>query len=166
MLSEIEQILTSYYKEEMIAKVSSSDALFNDAIHLALSDKQPYSWRAAWLIWSAMNENDMRLQEFIPAIIITFPTKKKDGHQRELIKILYNMQLDEDTESQVFDLCITTWEQINKQPSVRHNAFKMLLKISKKYPELWNEISYLAEDHFMETLSPGVRHSIKKILEK
>jgi hypothetical protein len=164
MESEIEKILMSFHKEEMIHQIKSKPELFQDAIELALDNKYPYSWRAAWIICSAMEINDQRLQKYVDGIINSFPDKS-DGHQRELLKILYNLELCEDYESRVFDLAVSIWEKVTKQPSVRHNAFKMLVKISKKYPELWNEISFLTQDHFMQTLSPGVRCSIMRMIE-
>ncbi len=58
---------------------------FNEAIELALVDKQPYSWRAAWLLWSCMEENDKRIRKYLKKIIDSLKSKD-DGHQRELTK--------------------------------------------------------------------------------
>ena len=32
----------------------------------------------------------------------------------------------------------------------------------KKYPELSSEISFLTEDHYLETLSPAIRRGVQK----
>ncbi len=89
--------------------------------------------------------------------------KKKDGHQRELLKILYRMELSEEQEGIVFDLCMNVWEQVGKAPSVRHNAFRMISRIASKYPGLSNEIAMITQEHYLETLSPGVRRSVMKM---
>lgn len=58
---------------------------FDEAVELAISDKQPYSWSAAWLLWSVVEENDRRIREFIKRIVNAAKTKS-DSHQQELLK--------------------------------------------------------------------------------
>ncbi len=162
METELEKVLMSFHKAEMTMYMANHPESFEELIQLAIDDKQPYSWRAAWLLWGCMEENDSRIKEHIRTIIRSVQGKK-DGHQRELIKILYLMNLDEIDEGILFDHCISIWEKINKQPSVRFNAFKMILKISRKYPELAKEIDFLLQDHYLETLSNGARRALLKM---
>jgi len=164
MESKLEHILTHTYKEGMIAFVEAHPEVFEELIQLTVSDKQPYSWRASWLLWSVMEENDPRVRESIPVIIDVLP-QLRDGQQRELIKILYKLELDEDYEGRIFNLCVNVWEKIHKQPSVRLNAFLLILKISKKHPDLQHEILLLTQEQYTETLSKGVRHSISKLIK-
>jgi hypothetical protein len=164
MESTLEHKLLNTYKKEMISFMNAHPEYFEEAIQLAFSDKQPYSWRAAYVLWSVIKENDKRIQKHIKKIVNAVKDKN-DGHQRELLKILLMMELDEKYESKLFDICMNLWEQINKAPSVRVNAFKFILKIAKKHPELKQEISFLTQDHFMESLSPGARHSIKILMK-
>lgn len=76
------------------------------------------------------------------------------------------MDLDEKYESVLFDMCMNIWEQINKAPSVRINALKLIIKIANKHPELKHEISFLAQDHYLKSLSPGARHSALILLNQ
>ena len=55
---------------------------------------------------------------------------------------------------------------INKSPSVRVNAFKFIVEIAKKHPELIKEISFLTQDHYLDSLSPGAKHSVLKLMRK
>jgi hypothetical protein len=164
METELENVLMKFYKTEMIRYLATHSESFIEAIHLALSDKQPYSWRASWLLWSCMEKNDIRVKAHIRSIIECI-NEKNDGHQRELLKILYLMDIDEEFEGILFDHCIRIWEKINKKPSVRFNAFKVILKISRKYPELSQEIGFLMQDHYTESLSKGVRRSLIKMIK-
>jgi hypothetical protein len=165
MQSPLEKTLTSCYKDEMIAFMNAHPECFEEAVELAVSDKQPYSWRAAWLLWSVIEENDKRIKRFIKRIANAAKTKS-DSHQRELLKILLMMELVEKDEGVLFDLCMNIWEQISKAPSVRVNALKLIIKIANKHPELKKEISFLAQDHYLESLSPGARHSVLKLLNQ
>lgn len=149
----------------MISFMNSYPEYFDEAIELALADKQPYSWRAAFVLWSVIEENDKRIKKHINKFVKVVKNKN-DGHQRELLKILLMMELDEKYEGVLFDICMNVWEQIDKSPSVRVNALKMIIKIADKHPELKKEISFLAQDHYLESLSPGAKHSVKKILSE
>ena len=162
-MTDLEQVLINSYKAGMIEYVESHPEDFDELVKLSIEDKQPFSWRAAWLLWSCMTKNDQRVFHYIDSMIKTLPTKR-DGHQRELVKILSDMELNEDQEGQVFDICVSLWEKIGKKPSIRYTAFMEILKIAQKYPELANEISFLTQEHFTETLSPGVRKSINRMI--
>ncbi|MEE9429732.1 MAG: hypothetical protein V3V16_01750 [Melioribacteraceae bacterium] len=165
METKLENILMSRHKDGMISFMNSHPEVFDEAIKLAISDKQPYSWRAAWLLWSCMDKNDKRIHTYIKKIVNSI-TAKNDGHQRELIKILLQMELSEDDEGILFNICMNLWEQIDKKPSVRFTAFKFIVKIAKKYPELSDEITLLTQNHYLESLSPGVKHSIKRMMKE
>ena len=149
----------------MISFMKSHPEAFDEAIQLAITDEQPYSWRAAFVLWSVIQNNDVRIQKHIKKIVKAVK-EKSDGHQRELLKILLMMELDEKYEGVLFDICMNVWEQINKAPSVRVNALKLIIKIANKHPELKKEISFLAQDHYLESLSPGARHSVRKLMNE
>ena len=65
----LENKLLNSYKDEMISFMDTHPEFFEEAIELAIADKQPYSWRAAWLLWSCMEENDKRIRKYIKKII-------------------------------------------------------------------------------------------------
>ncbi|MCW8810228.1 MAG: hypothetical protein OQJ93_02830 [Ignavibacteriaceae bacterium] len=165
MESSLEHKLLNSYKSEMISYMARHPEAYEEAIELTVSDNQPYSWRAAYVLWSVIQKNDKRIQKHIKKIVNAIKNKS-DGHQRELLKILLMMELDEKYESVLFDICMGVWEQISKTPSVRVNALKMIIKIADKHPELRQEISFLTQDHYLASLSPGAKHSIKKLMKE
>ena len=159
----MEQVLMAFHKQEMMTWLEDNPNSFIEAVQLSMADKQPYSWRAAWLLWGCMEDNDPRIQPFIPEIIECLDTKG-DGHQRELIKILYRMDLSEQHEGLLFDLCMNIWEKIGKAPSVRYNAFRMVVRIATNYPELFSDITHVTQSHYLESLSPGVRRAVQRMV--
>lgn len=162
--TKLEYVLMHSHKNEMISFVKAHPEYFKEAIELAIQDKQPYSWRAAWVLWCCISKNDPRVREYILRITESLG-KKKDGHQRELLKILLEMDLTQEQEGYLFDLCVSLWEQPEKKPSVRFTAFKFINKTARKYPDLANEILLLGQDKYMRTLSPGVRRSVEKMIK-
>lgn len=165
METSLEHILTSAYKDEMIAYLKNHPEDFEEAINLALSDKQPYAWRSAWLLWSCMEENDIRLRGHVKKLVNTISTKD-DGHQRELLKILLIMELDEEDEGILLNVCMDLWEKTNKRPSVRYTAFVFMNKMASRYPELSREIDLLTEDQYLDSLSPGIKMAVCRMIKK
>ncbi len=165
MAAELEHVLMNCYKDEMISFLESHPECFDEAIELAISDEEKLCWRAAWLLWSVMAKNDPRIHPHVDKMIkvIAF---KEDGHQRELVKILSNMKLNEEQEGRLFNICMNLWESLGKTPSIRHTAFKFIIKTAKKYPELKSEIEFLTQEHYLETLSPGVKNSIARLIKE
>lgn len=161
--TKLEHILTHSYKADMISYLKSHPEDFEEAIKLAIADKKPYSWRASWLLWSCMDKNDHRIHRYVKKIIDTLPTKC-DDQLRELLIILQRIELSEDYEGRLFDICVNVWEKIGKQPSVRYNAFKLMVKIIKDHPDLSKEITFLTESHYMDSLSESVKKSISKMI--
>ncbi len=165
METALEWTLTNSYKSDMISYLAAHPEDFEEAIKLAITDKQPYSWRAAWLLWSCMEENDQRVQGYLKRIISTI-SDKSDDQQRELLIILQKMEINEELEGLLFNHCVSVWEKISKKPSIRYNAFKIIVKIAKKHPDLSHEIVFLTQYQYMDSLSPSVKRSISKMIKE
>lgn len=161
--TKLEHILTNSYKADMISYMKSHPEDFEEAIKLAITDKQPYSWRAAWLLWSCMDKNDQRIKKYVERIIDTLSTKS-DDQLRELLIILQRMELKEEYEGKLFDICVNIWGKIGKQPSLRYNAFKLMIKIIKRHPDLLKEIGFMTESRYTDSLSDTVKKSISKMI--
>jgi hypothetical protein len=165
METAFEHILINSYKADLVSFMNVHPEDFKEAIKLAVADKQPYSWRAAWLLWSCMEENDKRIRVYINDIIGTL-ISKNDDHQRELLKILLQMELSEEYEGILFNICSGVWEKINKKPSVRLTALKIIVKIVKQHPDLSHEIIFLTQSQYMDSLSAAVKKSVSKMIKE
>ncbi len=162
--TRLEYILTHGYKADMIDYLKSNPDDLDELISLSLLDKQPYSWRAAWLLCSYVKKNDPLIIPHINTIVEMLPTVS-DSQKREFLTILRKMDLPEDLEGIIFDHCVNIWEDITKQGSVRINALRLIVKIMEKHPDLKNEMSFLLQSHYTDQLSPGIKHSIKILMQ-
>jgi hypothetical protein len=163
METPLEHALISLYKIDQVKYLNFHPEYFDETIKLAISDKQPYAWRAAMLLWASLEKDDKRLENYLEEIIKAL-NSRSDGHQRELIKILLLTELNEEHEGYVYEICTKLW-QSNKEPSVRCTAFKFILKTAKKHPDLKNEILFLTQDQYLDTLSPGAKKSVLKLVK-
>ncbi len=166
MTKSLNDILTeSLRKDKMLAFLKDNPNLFEETIKVALENDKPQSWRATWLIGHLVTKNDKRIRPHINSLIKAI-SSKGDGHQRELLKILMRMELNEKQEGILFDKSVLIWEDISKSSSVRSFAFLILTNTVKKYPELISEIGFLTQRRYTETLSPGIRHTVIKIIKE
>lgn len=148
----------------MLAFMEEHPEKIAELIELSVIDDQPLSWRAAWLLSDCMEENDVRVKPYIDKMLANI-NRVKDGQKRDLINILRKMEVDEEQEGLLFDTCADLWSKTDKIPSVRWVALKLMMKTTEKHPELFHEIDFLTQDHYLETLSPGIKHSIKRLLK-
>jgi hypothetical protein len=165
MQTKLEDILVNSHKAELVTYMRSHPQRFDELIKLVIADKQRISWRAAWLLWSCMEPNDQRIRKYLKRIIGIFPAKK-DSEQRELLMVLQRMKLNNEQEGLVFDICTTVWQKTGNSPSLRCNAFKLMVSISKKHPGLSRETTQLATAAYVNPLSNTARRSIFKMLEE
>lgn len=163
METPLEQLLINCHKQTLIAHLNAHPEQFEEAMALALSDKQPYAWRAAWLLWGCMEENDPRFRGYIKKMISALPFKN-DNQKRDLLLILLKMELDEGDEGLLFETCVPVWQDVSKKPAVRRIALTALLKIAQKYPELVQEIRELTTEEYLEPLPAATRRAVVKMV--
>jgi len=162
MADSLENILMTSNKAGMIAYIAEHPGEVDTAIRLALTDKKPHARRAATLVWSCIGEDDERVRPFINEIVTTLPSKS-DDHQRELLKIILPMTLDDEQEGALFNFSVSLWEQIGKNPSVRFTAFRMMVKIARNHPELVSEMKLYTQPEYLETLWVTAKKSIQQM---
>jgi hypothetical protein len=80
--------------------------------------------------------------------------------------IMQKMTIDEEKTGFLFDVCCSIWKNMKAAQTLRYNAFKMLVKITKKYPQFMLDVNYLLEPQFTENLLRGVKHSLSIFLKR
>lgn len=165
MTESLEHILSRPDKDRMISFLKDHPELIEHAVELMLSRQQPVCWRAAWMIGGSIDSFSDQIAPHINRILDTLPDFE-DGHQRELIKILMSVELDEDQEGLLYDRCVSIWEQVRKQPSVRYVSLQVMAQTARTYPELTHEILALTQPQYVNGLSPGIRNGVLKLISQ
>ena len=160
----LQQISGRFDVKEVVFKIKNDPKTFNFYTQ-HLMEEFDTSWKAAWIINHASWKEDNRITPFISDIINSIKGKK-DGHQRELLKIVAKQRLSEDQVGYFYDVCINLWQDVNKQPAVRYYCMIFIHKICEKYPELENELEHLLSDYYTKTLSSGIKRSLFKKIGK
>ncbi|MEJ5266828.1 MAG: hypothetical protein WHW07_03355 [Bacteroidales bacterium] len=153
-------------REHAIVKLNSNPDLIKEIAEYSLSDN-PDSWRAVWILNLYLDRYGEQkiISQYSDAFIENLQKKIKDGHIREIIKLLTKIKLSEEQESEVFDYCYSQLSNNKIQASVRAVCFQFILNTSKKYPEITEEIEYIFND-IKNYLSRGIRSSIQNKIVK
>lgn len=165
MKTSLEHLLLHSPKNELEAHIRINPPAFNRVLKLALTNNPPLSWRAAWMVWTCMEEQDPRVAKHTVRLIERV-RESAEGQQRELLNILAKLKLSEEEEGLLYDTCIRIWEQNSHIPSVRYAAFRIVHRIAQKYPELMHELILLTEPDYTDTLSPAIRKAVLKLMSK
>lgn len=158
---KLEEVLTSYHKEDMIAMIKKHD-LFEEVLTESILSNN-ISPRAAYMLFHLMSKNDSRLINNLESIINSIEGKT-DGQQRDLVRVLLNMDLNKDQEGKTYDLCTKLWTNTFKKPATRYLGLKFIFETAKKYSELKEDFKLLTDEHYVDSLSHGVKHSVKKMI--
>lgn len=151
---------------DMLIYVNEHPNLFVDLIEASLDNQHPKAWRAAMLLGHAMKKDDVRLQPYINDLITCLPLLNHDGHQRQLLIILDKLTLNDDQNGHLFNHCLSLWEDVHKIPSTRIRSFQAMVKMTKDFPELKDELRLFATDYYSKTLSKSIKISFERLVFK
>ena len=126
---------------------------------------EPSCWRLAWKFNQEPKKKIDLLNPFVKDIIRSIP-EKPDGHQRELLKLILKLHVEDEVMGELWNICLNIWLDIKKQPSVRIKAYTHLVNIVNIHPELIHELESLTENEHINSLSEGIKKSTYKNLEK
>ncbi|MFQ3579908.1 MAG: hypothetical protein SNJ71_07195, partial [Bacteroidales bacterium] len=115
-------------REHAILKLKSNPDLIEEIVEYSLSDN-PDAWRAVWILNLYLDRYDEQqiISHYSDAFIENLQKIKKDGHIREIIKLLTKIKLTEEQESEVFDYCYSQLSNNKIQASVRAVCFQFIL---------------------------------------
>ena len=165
METELEHNLIHLSRADIIAYLGTHPENFDELLTLSLSDKQPYSWKASWILSCCMIADDVFVRPCIEKIITLLPTVDK-SQQRMLLMILQKMNIDNKDEIKLFRICVAIWENIKEAQSLRYNALKMLLKIANNNPDFQNKLAALTLPQYTNSLTTGTKHSVALLIKK
>lgn len=149
--------------DKMLSHLEKDPALVDAYVDFSLSEHE-FAWRAAWVISHFSNKYPRQIEKYAQKYIETLPKIQRDGHIREIINTLTNLNLTEEQESELFEICYELIQSNKRQSSVRAVCFRFMMNLADNYPELKDEIRIIFEN-IKDYLSPGIRSGMEMRLE-
>ncbi|WP_421750787.1 hypothetical protein [Croceimicrobium sp.] len=157
------EILRARPRKEELQKYSNNPDYHQYLREVCLSNDQQINWRAAWLLADLPAKD---LQQIFPSaqiLIELLATPQKDGYLREIVKIINQLELNEDEEGLFYEAALKLWENLAMASATRIHAIRSLFKIAEVYPELKLELEAYNDDYYFQGLSPGIARQIRKL---
>lgn len=162
----LKEVLSGTYRSTIFNEIKKQpEKYFDEALCIYLDGDTIAEWRAANILYVFVKKNDQRIIPHLDQIISKLASEDKSV-LRETLRLLLKFKFNDEQEGQLFDYCSELWLNILLPPGLRYYALKHLSLIAIKYPELKQEVLLLTQQDYIDPLSPGVKHSVKKLIKE
>jgi hypothetical protein len=133
-------------KDLYIREVGDSEEKFRILLDLALYEKDPVAWRAAWILDGSDEQNPGLASNSTGKIIRRLPETKSTGSVRSLLRLLCRYPIDEEDQGTLIDLCFGYMASELYPVAVKVHAMQIIYNHVLIYPELKYELVTVIED--------------------
>ncbi len=127
-------------KEFYIQEVLNSVSEFGTLLDLALYEKDPLAWRAAWILDGSDEQSAGLASAYIPDIIHRLPGIESTGTLRCLLRLLCRYDIREEDQGILIDLCFSYLVSELYPVAVKVHAMQIIYHHVLIYPELKTEL--------------------------
>lgn len=135
-------------KELYIREAINSNSAFGTLLDIALSERDPLAWRAAWILDGSDEHSPGLASESIPDIIHRLPKIESTGTLRSLLRLLCRYDIREEDQGILIDLCFSYLISELYPVAVKAHAMQIIYQHVLIYPELKMELITVIRDQF------------------
>jgi hypothetical protein len=121
--------------------------LFLALLEISLGNEKPYAWRACWIMRHIAKENPEMIKAHIPAILDAFNSFPYDSQKGIYLQICATLAIDNPNTGHLIDFCFLALKTEYKHMYLQLYALQFLMAITKKYPELNEELILALEQN-------------------
>jgi hypothetical protein len=133
-------------KDLLMGEIIKSEAHFKALLHLALHEKDPIAWRAAWVLDGSDELKSGLARKHISKIVKVLPELESMGTLRSLLRMLTRYDIPENEQGLLIDLCFSYLVSELYPVAVKAHAMQIIYHHVLLYPELKNELIAVIED--------------------
>ena len=160
-----EALLSSPSKQNIssiIHFIGTDVSFVKDLIDYSKSGNRSIEMRASWCLSCMAETKTIALSPFYSEFYDILIHTNSDSVLRNILKVMKFIKIPEKSEGNMLDLCFTLAHNKTKAIAVRSFAIHIAINLSKKYPELKNELKLLAHE-LNDTNSPAIKSVLRKI---
>ena len=152
-------------KDLYILEVGDSVKKFNSLLDLALNEKDPVAWRAAWVLDGSDEENPGLASGSQSRIIHRLRYIKSTGTLRCLLRLLCRYDIAEEDQGILIDLCFGYMVSEFYPVAVKVHAMQIIYRHVLLYPELKDELVTVIRDQVVHN-SVGFKSRGMRIIKE
>ena len=166
---DIRSLLTSLpsrlEKEIYIQEAGRSEENLTTLLDLVFNEKDPVSWRAAWILDGTDERFPGSAGPLIPVVIEQLPSLRSTGSIRSLLRMLCRYDIPEEQQGILIDLCFKFMVSELYPVAVKVHAMQIIYNHVLIYPELAEELRTIIEDQMINN-SVGFASRGRRILSQ
>lgn len=125
---------------EVTERANQSESFFNELLNLALSDQEPYNWRASWGILYFSEKYPEKIQAHLRVIANKLPELNSHTQVASLLRLFDRVQFDLEEFGDLLDYCIHVIRIPQPKEYVKVIAINILFKFCQFNAALKPEI--------------------------
>lgn len=115
-------------------------SLMGDLMNCFFDDDWVMNQRAAWPMCKIAIKKHELIYPYLPKMIDKLHDAKHDAIIRNTVRILQDIDIPEDLQGVVFEICFDYLLDVKRPTAIRAFSVKTLFNISKNFPELQEEL--------------------------
>ncbi|OJJ19168.1 hypothetical protein BKI52_20360 [marine bacterium AO1-C] len=157
------QISSKENAESIAQYVGADPDRFAELMALFLGDEYRLTQRAAWVLSKSVDRHPQLLLPYLEKVIYNLQEDVPVAVKRNTVRILQDVDIPEDLMGPLADVCFQFLESGEEPIAVKVFSMTILFNITKKEPDLKNELRLLIEAQ-LPYGSAGFKSRAKKIL--
>ena len=138
---------------------------FEELMELYFDENNRISQRASWPVGYCAVAHPELIYPYLKKMVAQLELPVHNAIKRNTIRILAEVDLPEDLLGEVADLCFRFLDDPKEAIATRVFSMSVCFNITKREPELANELKIILEDHFPHG-SAGFKARAKRILKE
>jgi len=152
-------------KNLLMGEVIKSESNFRALLQLALKEKDPVAWRAAWVLDGSDELKPGLARKYISKIVKALPGLESLGSLRSLLRLLARWDIPEDEQGLLIDLCFSYLVSAQYPVAVKAHAMQIIYLHVLIYPELKDELVAVIEDQIANN-SVGFKSRGRRLIKQ
>ena len=148
----------------VVEYIGSDSERFEALMQLFFADDWCLNQRASWPMPLIVERYPELISPYIERLIQNLENPSHNAVVRNTIKLLQDIDIPEKSQGQVVNLCMSLLADPKEPVANRVFSMTVIYSISKKWPDLQNELRILIESQ-MDSESPGFKSRGGKILK-
>lgn len=148
----------------IVEYIGSSSQRFEALMQLFFSDKWLLNQRAAWPLPIIVKKTPLLIYPYLKRLISNLENPSHNAVVRNTVRLLQDIPIPEELQGQVINICMKLLADPKEPVANRVFSMTVVYNISKKWPDLQNELYLLIESQ-MENESAGFKSRGRKILK-
>ena len=168
-IQDLEANLVASSKAAVVAvakRLEENPSLVDDLFMLAISNKQPLAWRAAWVFSHMADYKSPLLPPLLPQIIKALLRIENQSQRGCFLRVLTRTDFMVDEYGDLLDFCINILLKPSNHPSHKFYCLDMLEKYAIQVPDLKQELIMVVEESLQNFETEVLRRKGRRWLKK